>query len=96
MAIEAPKWPDGDPGKVLLYIDAECSVDALFECFFGSFPSFQVRRMHLEGQTPCYAISGISGIRQSQMLLADICSNAAGDSAKLHPLTLLLTTGKAP
>lgn len=36
-------WPDGDNGKVLLHFIADCSVDAMWEDFFGSYPELQAR-----------------------------------------------------
>lgn len=39
---QTPSWPNGDNGRVLLHFTADCSVDALWEDFFGSYPELQV------------------------------------------------------
>jgi hypothetical protein len=41
--IPAPAWPPGnEQPKVLLHLLVQCSVDALWEDFFGSYPEIQV------------------------------------------------------
>jgi hypothetical protein len=41
--IPASAWPPGnEQPKVLLHLLVECSVDALWEDFFGSYPEIQV------------------------------------------------------
>jgi hypothetical protein len=51
--IPAPAWPPGnEQPKVLLHLLVQCSVDALWEDFFGSYPEIKVIEQQ-SSHAPC-------------------------------------------